>query len=75
MFERRGEVEALESAGVAAALACVGRAEDRLRAAALLVEAKTAADASGGVKMPAKLWHTPAMAVDEIFGAINGTKP
>lgn len=40
MFEKRGEVEALASAGVVAAHACLDRARDRLAAAELLIHAE-----------------------------------
>ena len=40
MFEKRGEVEALESAGPSAARACLDRARGRLAAAELLVGAE-----------------------------------
>jgi len=39
LFEKRGQVEALESAGSSAAQACLARARDRLDAAELLVRA------------------------------------
>lgn len=40
MFEKRGEVEALQSAGQPAARACLDRAQDRLTAAELLLGAE-----------------------------------
>lgn len=40
MFEKRGEVEALQSAGPPAARACLDRAQDRLAAAELLLGAE-----------------------------------